>query len=269
MTLPLSLPEGCAGRLWPLYRRLLAREILGRYRGSLLGLAWSLVTPLAMLAVYTFVFGFVFRGRWADGPPQAPLDFALTLFAGLIVFNLFAEVLGRAPGLIASQPNFVKKVVFPLELLPLVAVGAALFHALASLAVLVAALAWRGELTLWLLALPLVWAPFLLLLAGLAWFFAALGVFLRDLGQMMGMAITALLFLSPVFYPVSALPAWLQPWTYLNPLSVPIEATRAVLIFGRAPDWVALVLYCGSALACAGLGWLWFAKTRRGFADVL
>ncbi len=249
--------------------QLVRRDVLGRYRGSLLGLAWSFVTPLMMLAIYTFVFGTVFKARWNPDGTEGPLEFALALFAGLIVFNLFAEVATRAPGLITGNPNYVKKTVFPLALLPMAATAAALFHAGMSLLILLAALAWLGRLSWWVLTLPLVWLPFLAFLLGLAWWLAALGVFLRDLGQIVGMAVTALLFLSPVFYPASALPEGLRPWAFVNPLAVPIEASRALLLEARPPDWAGLALYAGVALAFAWLGWVWFARTRRGFADVM
>lgn len=258
------------GREWRrLLVRLVWREVSGRYRGSLLGLGWSIVQPLAMLAIYSFVFGTVFRARWNPSGAESPFEFALALFAGLIVFNLFAEVATRAPGLVAANPNFVKKVVFPLDLLPLTALGAALFHVLTSLAVLLAGLAFGGRLGLWALALPLALLPFCLFLAGLAWLLASLGVFLRDIGQLAGMAVTALLFLSPVFYPATALPEALRGWLYLNPLAVPIEAVRDLLIWNRPPAMGAFALHALAATIFARLGYLWFEKTRKGFADVL
>lgn len=261
----MTLPRFSASLL----RQLLVREIQGRYRGSALGLVWSFVLPLSMLAIYTFVFGTVFRARWPSGHQEGPVEFALALFAGLIVFNFFAEVLTRAPSLIAANPNYVKKVVFPLALLPLAAVGAASFHALMSLAVLFGALAVLGRASWWWLALPLSWLPLAILTLGLAWLLASLGVFLRDLAQVMGPAVSALLFLSPVFYPVEALPPALQPWLHLNPLTVPIEATRQMAVFAQPPAWGALALYGLFALAVAAFGYLWFAKTKKGFADVL
>lgn len=252
-----------------LLRQLLVREIQGRYRGSALGLAWSFVLPLFMLAIYTFVFGTVFSARWPNGHQEGTVGFALALFAGLIVFNCFAEAMTRAPSLITAHPNYVKKVAFPLELLPVSAVGAALFHAAMSLAVLLGALVMLGRASWWWLALPLSWLPFALLTLGLTWLLASLGVFLRDLAQVMGPAVSALLFLSPVFYPLEALPPALQPWLQLNPLTVPIEATRQIAVFAQPPAWGALALYGLFALAVAAFGYLWFTKTKKGFADVL
>lgn len=265
LTLLLALPW----RQRALLKRLVWREIVGRYRGAWLGLSWSVLTPLLMLVIYTFVFGVVFAPRVGAGGPGNHFDFALSLFAGLIVFNLFAEVVTRAPGLIVANPNYVKKVVFPLALLPLAALLAALFHAVVSLAILAAALAVTGKLGLTTLWLPLVWMPFLLMTAGFAWALAALGVFLRDLTQVVGMLSTALLFLSPVFYPVSALPPPIRPWLFMNPLTVPIEQTRAVLMLGQAPQWLELGVYGVIALVVAWAGLALFERTRPGFADVV
>ncbi len=257
---------------------LIRREIAGRYRGSVLGILWSMLTPLFLLAVYTFVFGVVFRTRWvAEGTHDlngagetSTAAFAVILFAGLIVYQLFAEVTNRAPTLILSNANYVKKVVFPLEILPVVALGSALFHTGVSLVVLlVFRLAIFGGVPATALLLPLVLAPFCLMILGLSWFIAALGVYYRDINQFLGTLVTALLFLSPIFFPLSALPEWLRPWVALNPITFPVEATRAVLIFGALPDLAGLAAYSIVALVIASLGYAWFQKTRKGFADVL
>src|SRR3990172_9983173 len=202
------------------------RDVLARYRGSLLGLGWSFLTPLLMLAVYTFVFRVVFKARWGTGGAD-DLEFALQVYAGLIVFGLFAEVISRAPRLVLDQPNLVKKVIFPLEILPWIMVLAGLFHlALNLLVLLVAAAITRGGLPLSAFALPLVLASFVPLLLGLGWFLAALGVFIRDVGQIATLAISLLMFLSPVFYPISNLPERWQPWLRANPLTPVIEQVR-------------------------------------------
>lgn len=265
----LFAPWRLAWRERALLVQLTRRDIAGRYRGSMLGLAWSFVAPLTMLAIYTFVFGSVFKARWYAHDEGGALAFALYLFAGLIVFNLFTEVLTRTPGLIAAHVNYVKKTVFPLALLPLATLLSALFHAFVSLTILLAALTLMGKSSaLWALLVP-VWLPLLFFLLGLGWLLAALGAYLRDLGQLSGMAASAVLFLSPVFYPVSALPEELQAWLWLNPLTVPIEATRAVLIDGVAPNWTALAVYLIAAGLWAWLGWVVFERLRPGFADVL
>jgi lipopolysaccharide transport system permease protein len=253
------------GLVWQLTKR----DVLGRYRGSLLGIVWSLVNPLLMLGVYTFVFGFVFKTKWG-GKEAGTLQFTLVLFAGLIVYNLFAECVNRAPSLIVSQPNLVKKVVFPLELLPVVQLASALFHALVSLVVLlVAFLLLHGVPPLTALLLPVVIAPLCGLCLGFAWLLASLGVYLRDVGQVVAIVTSALMFLSPLFFPLSALPGRVQRVVLLNPLSIPIEQTRRVLLWGQAPDWPPLLAYTAAAIAAMWAGYWWFQRTRNGFADVL
>jgi len=259
--------------LW-LNRQLIAqmsrREVAGRYKGSALGLAWSFFNPVFMLAVYTFVFSVVFKARWDVGGEESKAQFAVVLFVGLIVHGLFAEVLNRAPGLILGNVNYVKKVVFPLEILPVVGMGAALFHSLVSLGVLLIAFAMFNGYLHWTAVLtPLVLLPFVILTLGLAWMLASLGVFLRDVGQTIGIVTIAMLFLAPVFYPVTAVPEEIRPWIMANPLTFIIEQAREVLIWGRLPNWAGLGLYTLAATAVAWAGYAWFQKTRKGFADVL
>ncbi|HEY9101384.1 ABC transporter permease [Chitinimonas sp.] len=248
--------------------QLVTREIQGRYRGSLLGVLWSLVTPLLMLAIYTFVFSVVFAARW-QGSIAGHSHFALMLFAGIAVFSVFSEIIARAPLLIVQQVNYVKKVVFPIGVLPVVAVGSAAFHALITFVLLIAAAIWQQGGSLTMLALPLILAPFLMLSLGVAWLLSAVGVYLRDLGQVIGMAVTALQFLSPVFYPVSALPLNFQPLMRFNPVTLPIESIRQVVLEGLWPDWIGLGIYSVVAVLVALLGRLVFSRLRRGFADVL
>ncbi len=249
------------------------REVVGRYRGSVLGLAWSFFNPVLMLTVYTFVFSVVFKARWGDTASPASdsrMEFAIVLFVGMIVHGLFSEVLNRAPILILVNQNFVKRVVFPLEILPVVSLVAALFHALISLAVLLAAFVlFNGYLHWTALTAPLVLLPLVVFTLGLAWMLSSLGVFLRDVGQTIGLFTTVLMFLAPVFYPVNALPEEFRPWMMVNPLTFIIEQLRDVLVWGRPPFWVGLVWYSVAAVAVAWLGFAWFQKTRKGFADVL
>ncbi|MDE1997951.1 MAG: ABC transporter permease [Burkholderiales bacterium] len=245
------------------------REVLGRYRGSALGLLWSFFNPLFMLVVYTFVFSEVFKARWSAGS-ESKTEFALVLFAGLLVFNLFAECINRAPSLILSNPNYVKKVVFPLEVLPLVNLLSALYHMLMSLVVWLAAyLILFGLPHATVLLLPLVILPFALFIMGLSWAMASLGVFLRDVSQFIGVVVTTLMFLSPIFYPASALPETYRHILYFNPLTPVIEMTRDVLYWGKTPDFLVLTMYWMATGAVAWLGFVWFQKTRKGFADVL
>ncbi len=253
-----------------LIRQLAVRDVLGRYKGSILGIGWSLFNPILMLVVYTFVFSVVFRAKWGAGPTESTVDFGLILFVGLMVHGLFAELATRAPTLVLGNVNLVKKVVFPLELLPVVALCTALFHLAISFCVfMVAMLLLQGKLHPTVVFLPLVVAPLGIALLGLGWLLASLGVFLRDVAQTTGIVTTVLLFLSPVFYPASALPAAYQPLFLLNPLTFIIEQAREVVIWGRLPDWRGLGVYSIFALAMAAAGFWWFQRTRRGFADVV
>lgn len=266
-------PREMLASLWRnrgLIRNLVHREVVGRYKGSMLGIVWSLVTPMVMLAVYTFVFSVVFKARWGEGGTASKTEFALVLFAGLMVFNLFAECISKAPGLILANANYVKKVVFPLEVLPWVSLGSALFHFVVSLGVwLVAYLVLFGVPHWHVVLLPLVLLPLLMFVMGVSWALASLGVYLRDVGQLIGVLITMLMFLTPIFYPASALPAAYQPLIMLNPLTAPIEMARGLMYWGQLPNPVHVLLYCAGALAVAVLGFAWFQKTRKGFADVL
>lgn len=235
-----------------------------------MGLGWSFLHPLFMLTVYTFVFSVVFKARWGGGDEESRAQFALVLFVGMIVHGLFAEVLNRAPMLICSHVNYVKKVVFPLEILPIVTMGAALFHSLISVGIWLAAFALLNGYLQWTVVFaPLVLMLLIILTLGLAWMLASLGVFVRDVGQTIGIMTTVMLFLSPVFYPVTALPEAVRPWLLANPLTFIIEQARAVLIWGRMPNWVGLSEYALVAVAVAWAGFAWFQKTRNGFADVL
>lgn len=245
------------------------REIAGRYKGSVLGLAWSFFNPIFMLVVYTFVFSVIFRSRWGiDG--ESKTAFAVMLFTGMIVASLFGEILNRAPGLIVGNVNYVKKVVFPLEVLPLVSTATALFHGAISLMVLLCAvLLLQGQLHWTVILVPVVILPLAILATGLAWFAASLGVFLRDVGQFTAIVVTVLMFLAPVFYPMTAVPEAFAPFILLNPLTFIIEQARGVLILGRAPDWLGLAVYFLVSLGIAWSGFAWFQKTRKGFADVL
>jgi lipopolysaccharide transport system permease protein len=252
--------------IWQMTRR----EIAGRYRGSLIGLAWSFINPLLMLAVYTFVFSVVFKARWGVGGEESKADFAIILFTGMIVFGLFAEIVNRAPGLIISNVNYVKKVVFPLEILSWVALGSVLFHSLISLVVLMLAQLVINLSFPWTsVFLPLVLLPLIFASLGIAWFLAALGVYVRDIGQITGVFTTVLMFTSAVFYPMSTLPKPYQFWLQLNPLVLIITESRKVLVFGALPNWplLGIALVAGVGMAFAGF-WA-FQKMRKGFADVL
>lgn len=249
--------------------QLAKREVISRYRGSMFGLAWSFFNPLLMLAVYTFVFSVVFRARWG-AETSSHGDFAIILFVGIIVHGVFAECVNRAPGLILNNASYVKRVVFPLETLPWVAMGATLFHSIISILVLlIAQLLVKGGIPVTALWLPIVIAPLVIATMGASWLLAAFGVYLRDIGQVTGILTTVMLFMAPVLYPVQALPETIRPWIYLNPLTFIIEQSREVFLWGNAPDFVGLCKYTLGALVAAWIGYAAFQKMRRGFADVL
>lgn len=253
-----------------LIKQMAWREVVGRYKGSMMGLLWSFINPVLMLAVYTFVFSVVFKAKWGGNGEESKTAFALVLFSGLIMHGLLAEVLNRAPSLILGNVNYVKKVIFPLEILPAVAIGGALFHSAVSLVVLLAVfLALNGYLHWTLLLTPLVMFPLVLLTLGLAWMLASLGVFVRDIGQTIGIITTVMLFLSPIFFPITAIPEEYQIYIMLNPLTFIIEQVREVLLWGHMPNWKGLALYTLMAATISWLGFIWFQKTRRGFADVI
>lgn len=245
------------------------REVVGRYRGSMLGIAWSFFNPLIMLAVYTIVFSAVFQARWSVGS-ESKTEFALVLFVGMIVHGILAEIMNQSPAIMLRNVNYVKRVVFPLEILPWVILGSTLFHACISLLVwCLFYLAVNHSLQWTFIFLPLVLMPLVLFSLGVSWALTSLGVYLRDIGQMMGVLTTMLLFMSPVFYPASMLPEPYQTLIYLNPLTFVIEQAREVLMWGNSPDWSGLVVAYIVSMLVAWAGFSWFQKTRKGFADVL
>lgn len=261
------------GSFWKhrqLISKMTRRDVMGRYQGSIMGLAWSFFNPLLMLVIYTFVFSVVFKSRWGVDPGESKTDYAMLLFAGMIMHGLFAECVNRAPALILANVNYVKKVIFPLEVLPWVNLGSALFHALVSLTVLLSLQLLFKQAIPWTVVLfPLVMLPLVLSAMGFAWFIAALGVYVRDIGQVTSIFTTVLLFLSCVFYPVTSLPKEYQEWMNLNPLAYIIEESRNTLIFGRIPDFGHWAICVAVSLLVAWLGFAWFQRMRGGFSDVV
>lgn len=259
----------CSGNR-DLLRQLWSRDLAARYRGSLLGVVWALMTPLLMLLIYTFVFGVVFQARWGHtSHADSPAFFAITLYSGLIIHQLAAEILSRSTSILTHHSNYVKKVVFPLPLLCVMVVLTALTMAAIQIILLLVAVGAVHHVSWTWLYIPVVVAPFALLLLGVSWLLASIGVFLRDLDQLIGLIVMLLLFLSPVFYPAEALPEAYRSWIYLNPLTPIIENMRAVVLGDTAPDWQMLGLYSAVALGVCQLGWWWFRRTRKGFNDVL
>lgn len=251
--------------IWELTKR----EVVGRYKGSILGLAWSFFNPLIMLALYTIVFNTIFQGRWTGGT-GSKTEFALVLFIGMIMHGVIAETLGRSPALIIGNVSYVKKIVFPLEILPWIMMGATLFHALVSICVWILFYLLVNHSLHWtIFFLPLLLFPLILLSMGLSWFFASLGVYLRDIRQITAVISSILLFLSPVFYPVSRLPEPYRTLMYINPMTYIMEEARAVMMWGELPDFRGLIIITIIGLLVAKLGFIWFQNTKKGFADVL
>jgi len=247
------------------------REVQGRYRGSYLGIVWALITPLMTLAVYTFVFHNVFKARWNGANPNENfMVYAMNMFSGIVAFNVFAESVSNAPKLIVANPNYVKKVVFPLEIMPVALVGSAIIHSLLSLLILIVGIfwgAWYPHLSL--LYVPIVCVPLVALTAGTCWFLASLGVFLRDIGNLVTVAVQLLFFLTPITYSIYRLSPDAQRLMALNPLAAIVENFRRVVNDGLAPQWTQLGLVTLVSLIVAFAGYAWFMKIKRAFADVI
>ncbi len=252
-----------------LISQLIVREVAARYKGSIVGLAWSFINPVLMLTIYTFVFSVVFKARWG-GASESKTEFAMILFSGLIVFNLFAECINRSPNLVIGNANYVKKVVFPLEILPFVALGSALFH-------------WVINLIVWTIffgvfygiphstffLLPILMLPLLFITIGLSWIISSVGVYVRDMSQIAAILVSVLMFLSPIFYPVTSLPPDYQQLMLLNPLTIAIEQSRDAMMWGGAPNWNIWIQYQICSIMFFWICFAWFQKMRKGFADVL
>jgi lipopolysaccharide transport system permease protein len=262
--------------LWVFFRRrdligqIAKRDVVLRYKGSYLGILWSLITPLMMLVVYAFVFSVVFQTRWGTTADQSKLDFALTLFCGLTAYNVFAETVSRAPTLITSNPSYVKKVRFPVEILPLATLLTALVNGGLSLIVLL--VAWAVvhhsiSTTIWLF--PVMLFPLCLLSLGLAFFLSSLGVFIRDIAHPVMVLVQVLLFMSGIFFPLTALPSSYLRLLKLNPLVTIIDNLRRTLIWSMQPDWRWWAVATVGSLVVMLIGYYWFMRSRKAFADVL
>jgi lipopolysaccharide transport system permease protein len=250
--------------------RLALREIQSRHKGFFLGILWIVILPLMMLCVYTFAFSVVFQARWGNAQGQSTAEFALILFAGLLVFNIFAETVGRAPSVIFENPSYVKKVVFPLEILPVVSVLGSLFNfAVGILVLLVFYVFVLGVPPLATLLVPLLIIPLIFMTLGVAWFIASIGVFFRDIKPMVATVTTALMFLSPIFYSLDAVSEKVRGFLLLNPLTLMLETVRGVLFFGQSPNWGAWLIQLIVSFAIAWGGFAWFMRTKKAFADVM
>jgi len=266
-------PAALARNIWQhrgLIGQFTRREIEGRYRSSVLGFGWSFVTPLVLRLIYMFVFGIVFQSRWPGARTGRLAEFGLMLFAGLTAFNVFSECVLRAAGLIVAVPNYVKRVVFPLELLPVSVLGSALFHAAISLTVLLAVqLVITGRIEPTLVWLPISAVPLVFLSLGLTWFVASLGVFLRDIGYAVTLGVQVLMFVTPIFYPLELVPPLLRPPIQINPLTAVVENFRRAIFGAGGPEPIALAAWIAATGAVMMFGYAWFMKTKKAFADVL
>ncbi len=249
--------------------RLTKREVVGRYRGSMLGIAWSFFNPLIMLAVYTLVFSVVFEAKWGVGS-NSKTEFALLLFIGMIIHAVLAESMNASSSLLLRNVSYVKKVVFPLEILPVVTIGACIFHALISVFVWMAFyVVVNRSMEMTVVLFPLVVMPLVLFSLGVSWLLSSLGVYIRDISHVTGVISTVLLFMSPIFYPASVLPEPFQSIIYVNPLTFVIEQARDVLMWGVMPSWSGMLIAYLIGISVAWLGFAFFQRTRQGFADVL
>lgn len=252
-----------------LISELTRREISGRYRGANLGMLWSLVSPFLLLCIYTFAFGTVMNGRWPE-PQAVDNHFSVVLFSGLVVYFLLSECMVRAPDLIVANPAFVKRVVFPLGVLPWPMLFSALFHCAMNVLVFIGLrLLLDHDLSWTIVLLPLILLPLALVALGVSWLLAALTVYLRDIQQMIGMISMALLFLSSAMIPTASVPEKYRLIFLLNPLTFIVDQARAVMVWGAYPDWSGLAVYALFAALFAWLAYVWFAFARKGFADVL
>ncbi|PSV10556.1 ABC transporter permease [Photobacterium leiognathi] len=244
------------------------RDLQQRYQGSLLGFLWSVITPILMLGIYTFIFSVVFKAKWGVGGDK--YEFAMLLFSGLIVFNLFSDIISRSSLLIVSHSNYVKKVIFPVEILPWVVTISSLVNFLISFVIwFVFYITLIGLPSIEILLIPIVIVPFCFLCAGLSYFISAIGVYLRDLNQIISLMITAIMFMTPIFYPISAIPEKYQSIMYINPLTNVIEMFRDLAIFGNDIKIYSFIIYLLSSLFVYILGYLSFKSLRKGFSDVL
>jgi lipopolysaccharide transport system permease protein len=261
---------GVVWRYKSLIYQLTKRDFVQRYKGSYLGFAWALMTPLLFLLIYMFVFNVVMKARWGVSPDEGPMEFALGLFCGLILWGIFSEAVTSAPGLILSNSSYVTKTVFPLEILPIITVGSGLIRAVIGFVVLFVGLALFSGCLSWkifILTLPIMGMIFFAM--GTVWFLSAIGVFMRDVSHIVSVAVTLLFFLTPIVYPVSRVPPGFRIAVYANPFTHLVSAARAVTIWGKTPDWPWLMLSMAISVLVFQTGYVFFMKSKSAFADVM
>lgn len=270
----MSYPVQVLINLWShrlLSGELIKRELRQQYQGSFLGAAWSILVPIFMLVIYTFVFSVIFKARWSVSRPETlPGEFAVVLFAGLTPFNVFSTIANRSPGLVLQSPNYVKKVVFPLEILPVVALGTALVNSLINVVlVLIGGLLVYKTISPYVFLLPLAYLPLIFLCLGTGWMLASLGVYIRDISQVIGVVVQVLFFITPILYPETMVPEKLSAFLMINPLVVVVDSFRRVLIWGQPLDWVTWSVWTVVLFVIALLAYEWFIRIKKGFADVI
>lgn len=249
--------------------QLTIREVSGKYKGSFLGILWTVITPLIMLAVYTIVFSEIFQSKWGSGG-SSKLEFAQIVYCGLATFGIFSESISKAPTIILSNVNYVKKVIFPLYILPVVSLSSALITASINFAVVIIFnTIFMGTIHWTIILLPIILLPIVFLCLGLSWFLASLGVYFRDIGHVVGIGIQALMLLSPIFYSVENIPSKFKFFYNINPITHFVENIRGILIWGRTPGFGEFLVQLAASIIVMILGYVWFAKTRKGFADVI
>ena len=253
-----------------LLKQFVLRNITSRYRGSFLGLLWSFVQPLMMLCVYTFVFSVIFKARWGVDTGDSRGAFAIIMFCGMALYNIFSESVNTACGVISGNPNFVKKVIFPLEILPAAQTGACFILGTVWFILLFLGVIFiYGKLSFTMLLLPLVLLPHFLFTLGISYFVSSLGVYVRDTPYAVGVILQILFFMTPIFYPIQAIPEQYRWPLQMNPLTILIEETRKIFLYGQLPDWMFLAAAFLVSLIVLQLGLAWFITTKKGFSDVL
>lgn len=253
-----------------LLKQFVIRNIVSRYRGSFLGILWSFIQPLLMLCVYTFVFSVVFKARWGVDTGDSRGAFAIIMFCGMALYNIFAESVNLCCGVIVSNPNFVKKVIFPLEVLPLAqTVSTFILGTVWFILLLLGVVFIFGKISFTMLLLPLILFPLFLFTLGISYFVSSLGVYVRDTSYAVQVILQILFFMTPIFYPIQAIPEKFRWPLQLNPLTVLIEEARKVFLYGQFPNWNFLGVSFLVSLIILHLGFVWFTKTKKGFADVL
>lgn len=263
------LPKAIASH-WSLLKQLVVRNIAVRYRGSMLGVLWSFAQPLLMLCVYTFVFSIVFTIRWGVDTSNSRSAFPMIMFCGMAMFTVFAESINMNSSIVVANSNFVKKVIFPLEILPLAQTVASFFLGMIWFVLLfIGTIFFFGKLSFTMLLLPLILVELFLFTLGVSYFVASLGVYVRDIPYVVGVILQILFFMTPIFYPIAAVPAKYRPILQINPLTTMIEEARKVFLYGQLPNWYFLGLSFLVSIIVCQLGVAWFNKTKKGFSDVL